>query len=175
MLDRLRGVFSLSAETFNEIEHDPSAIWQALIVVVVTSLLVGLSGAYGHVLFGIGIGTDVNTSYRFAAIVGWAIIAWILWSVLTYIIGTKVFTGEATIGEMMRVIGFAYAPLAIQIFQFIPIVGLMFVFGATVWAIAAGYVAIKEGLDLGTRDAFITVAVGGLLYLIGMGILLQIL
>ena len=174
MLDRLRGVFSLSAETFNEIEHDPAALWQALIVVVVTSLLVGLSGAYGHVLFGIGIGTDVNTSNRFLAIAIWAIAAWILWSIITYIIGTKVFDGEATLGEMMRVIGFAYAPLAIQIFQFIPIIGLMFIFGATVWAIAAGYIAIKEGLDLGSRDAFITVAVGGVLYLIGMGVLLQL-
>lgn len=174
MINRLRGVFSLSSETFNEIEHDPSALWQALIVVIVSSLLVGLSGGYGHILFGAGIGTDVNTPYRFLAIAGWAIAAWILWSVLTYLIGTKVFDGEATVGEMLRVIGFAYAPLAIQIFQFLPIVGLMFVFGATVWAIAAAYVAIKEGLDLGTREALITVAVGGVLYLIGMGILLQL-
>lgn len=175
MLYRIRGVLSLDTDTFNEIEHDPSALVQALLVVIVSSLLAAIGGGFGQVLFGVGIGVDSSTNFRFLAIAGWAIVAWILWSVLTYFIGTRFFNGEATIGEMMRVIGFAYAPLAIQVFSFIPIVGIFFVLGAAVWSIAAVFIAIREGLDVSSGNAFWTAAIGGVLYLIGMGIILAIL
>lgn len=174
MINRLKGVLSLNADTFNEIEKDPSALWQALLVVVVASILAGLSSGVGQVFFGAGLGVTNSTTYKFLATAGWAIVAWLLWSVLTQIIGTKVYKGEATISEMMRVIGFAYAPLAIQVFSFIPIVGIMFVFAAAAWSIAAMYVAVKEGLELSPGNAFMTVAIGGVLYLVGMGIILAI-
>ncbi len=174
MISRLKGVLSLSADTFNEIEKDPSAIWQALVVVIVSSILAGLSSGFGQVLFGVGLGVTAATTNKFLATAAWAIVAWLLWSVLTQIIGTKVYNGEATISEMMRVVGFAYAPLAIQVFSFIPIVGIMFVFGAAAWSIAAMYVAVKEGLELSPGNAFMTVAIGGVLYLIGMGIILAV-
>ncbi len=74
--------------------------------------------------------------------------------------------------EMMSVIGFTYAPLAIQVLSFIPIIGVMFIFGAAAWSIAAVYVAIKEGLELSPGNAFLTAVIGGVLYLIGMGIIL---
>ena len=152
-------------------------------MVVISSLLAAIAGGFGatsiqgfgEVFFGIGIGVDVATHYKFLAIAGWSVIAWILWSVLTQFIGTKVFKGEATIVKMMRVIGYAYAPLAIQVFMVVPIVGIMFVFGAAVWSIATVFVAIREGLELSSGNAFWTALIGGVLYLIGMGALLAIL
>ncbi len=183
MLNRIIGVMKFDLATYNEIEKDPAATWQAFIVVVVSSLLAAFAGGFGktsiqgfgEVFFGVGIGVNVATHYKIAAIAGWAVIAWLLWSVLTQIIGTKVFKGEATIAKMMRVIGYAYAPLAIQVFMFLPLVGIMFIFGAAVWSIAAVFVAIREGLELSSGNAFWTAAIGGVLYLVGMGILLAIL
>lgn len=182
MINRIIGVMKFDLDTFNEIEKDPSATWQAFLVVVISSLLAGFAGGFGktsiqgfgEVLFGVGIGVDSATHYKIAAIAAWAVVAWLLWSVLTWVVGTKVFKGEATIPKMMRVIGYAYAPLAIQVFMFLPIVGIMFIFGATVWSIAAVFVAIREGLELSSGDAFWTACIGGVLYLIGMGVLLAI-
>jgi hypothetical protein len=174
MINRLRGVLRLDADTFNEIEKDPAALGQALLIVIVASVLAAIGGGFGQVFFGVGIGVTAATTYKFLAIALWAIVAWVLWSVLTQIIGTAVFKGEATVAEMMRVIGFAYAPLAIQVFSFIPIVGIFFIFGAAAWSIAAVYVAVKEGLELSPGNTFLTIAVGGVLYLIGMGVILTI-
>ena len=175
MFDRLQGVFALRTETFREIENDPSAVSQAVLVVILSSLLAAIGGGFGQVMFGVGLGVTGTTTFRALAIAGWAIIAWALWSILTQVIGTTIYKGEATIPEMMRVIGFAYAPLAIQVFSFIPIVGIFFVWGAAVWAMAAVFVAVREGLDLSSGQTLVTVGVGWVVYLIGMGLILAIL
>ena len=174
MLERLRGVLSFNTATINEIEHDPSALPQALLVVIVSSILAALGGGFGEVLFGVGIGASSTSAFRFVSIAVWAIVAWLLWSVITQFIGTRFFHGEATVGEMMRVIGFAYAPLAIQIFSFIPIVGIFFIFGAAAWSIGLVFVAIREGLDIDTGGALWTALIGGVVYLIGLGVILAI-
>ncbi|MFN2125169.1 MAG: YIP1 family protein [Candidatus Promineifilaceae bacterium] len=176
MLDRLRGVLSFNLETINEIEHDPSALSQAFIVVIVSSLVAAIGGGFGQVLFGVGIGTDSNNNpaLKFVSIVVWAIVAWFLWAVITQFIGTKFFNGEATIPEMMRVIGFAYAPLVIQVFSFIPFLGFLFVFGAAAWSIALVFVSVREGLDISTGSALWVALIGGVVYLIGMGVILTI-
>jgi hypothetical protein len=175
MFARLRGVLSLDTDTFKEIENDPSSLSQALLVVIVASLLAAIGGGFGQVMFGVGFGVTSATTFKAIAIAGWAIIAWVLWSVLTQVIGTTFYKGEATIPEMMRVIGFAYAPLAVQVFSFIPIVGIFFVWGAAVWAMAAVFVAVREGLDLSSGQTLVTVGVGWVVYLIGMGLILALL
>ncbi len=83
MLYRVRGVLTLDASIFNEIEKDPVALGQALIVVIVASLFAAIGGGFGQVLFGVGLGVTGSTTFKFLAIAGWAIVAWILWSVLT--------------------------------------------------------------------------------------------
>ena len=176
MLERLRGVLSFKTDTFNEIEHDPSALSQALLIVVVSSILTALGGGFGEVMFGVGIGSSSSGTsvFKFVSIAIWAIVAWLLWSVITQFIGTRFFDGEATVGEMMRVIGFAYAPLAIQIFAFIPVFGGFLRLGAAAWSVGLVYVAILEGLDIGPGSAFLTALIGGFVYLVGMGVILTI-
>ena len=36
----------------------------------------------------------------------WAIIGWVIWSYVTYFIGTRLFSGRATPGELLRTIGY---------------------------------------------------------------------
>lgn len=175
MLERLKGVLALDSGAFEEIEHDPSAMTQAVLVVIVASILAAIGGSFGQVLFGVGIGLDSSTTLRFVSIAVWAIAAWFIWSLVTWFIGTKVFNGDATLAEMMRVIGFAYAPLAFQILGVIPIIGVFVPWVVAVWSLAAVFVAVGASLDLtnGVQTA-ITVIVGWFVYLIGMGILLNI-
>jgi len=176
MFERLKGVLALDAGAFEDIEHDPSAMIQAFIVVVVSSILAAIGGSFGQVLFGVGLGVDGNTTLRFLAIAGWAILAWILWSLVTWFFGTKIFHGDATVSEMMRVIGFAYAPLAFQIFSFIPIIGPFVPWVVAIWSVIAVFIAVNTSLDLPSGvQTIATVFAGWFVYLIGMGVLLNLL
>jgi hypothetical protein len=173
MFERLKGVMALDAGTFEDIEHDPSAITQAIIVVVVASILSAIGGSFGQVVFGAGIADDGNTMFRFLSIALWAVIAWLVWSVVTWVIGTKVFNGDASPSEMMRVIGFAYAPLAFGILAPLPLVGWLVPWLVAIWSVIAVFIAVGTALDLqdGVKTA-VTVLVGWLIYLIGMGVFL---
>jgi hypothetical protein len=59
---------------------------------------------------------------------------------------------------MLRVIGFAFAPLA---FGVVPYLG----FPAAAWMLLASVIAVREGLDIPTPKALITMVAGWVLWL----------
>ena len=61
---------------------------------------------------------------------------------------------------MLRVIGFAYSP---QILNIIPCVG--WIIGG-IWSLIAGFIAVRQGLDLDNTKAFLTIAVGFVVYIV---------
>ncbi|OGO28210.1 MAG: hypothetical protein A2136_06865 [Chloroflexi bacterium RBG_16_54_11] len=158
MLNRIIGVFKLSAATFEEIEHDNSLTLPAGLIVVLVSLISGV----GNGLFN-GFFDKPFVSGFFGAMIS-VLLGWFLWSSVTWFIGTRFFKGEADLGQMLRVIGFAYAPLALSI---IPCVGGVI---GIIWTIAAGFIAIRQGLDLDDLKAFFTVVLGALAYVVLTGI-----
>ncbi|OGN93462.1 MAG: hypothetical protein A2Y88_03740 [Chloroflexi bacterium RBG_13_48_10] len=163
MLNRIIGVFKLDVKTFEEIEHDNSLTLHAAIIVVLVSLVSGV----GNGLFN----GFVNKSFLsgfLGSLIG-VLLGWLLWSVVTWLVGTRFFHGEADIGQMLRVIGFAYLPLLLSI---IPCIGGVI---GIIWAIAAGFIAVRQGLDLDDIKAFLTVVVGAVAYLALTGILNAIL
>jgi hypothetical protein len=154
MLARVIGVFKLDKKTFEEIEGNTSLTLYAAIIVGLVALVSGvgtgiLNGFMSQSVLGGFFGTLFST-----------ILGWVVWSLLTWFVGTRFFGGQATIDEMLRVIGFAYLPLFLSI---IPCIGG--VIGA-IWALIAGFVAIREGLDLDNTKAALTVGAGFLGYLI---------
>ncbi|NJD59561.1 MAG: hypothetical protein C3F13_18535 [Anaerolineales bacterium] len=154
MLARVMGVFKLDTKTFDEIEGNTSLTLYAAIIVGLVALVSGVgtglfNGFFNRSVVGGFFGTLIST-----------ILGWVVWSVLTWFVGTRFFGGQATIDEMLRVIGFAYLPLFLSI---IPCVGS--VIGA-IWALVAGFIAVRQGLDLDNTKTFMTVGVGFLGYLI---------
>jgi len=93
------------------------------------------------------------------------LLGWLLWSAVTWFVGTRFFKGEADLGQMLRVIGFAYIPMVLSI---IPCMGG---FIGIIWAIAAGFIAVRQGLDLDDVKAFFTVVVGAVAYIALTGVL----
>ena len=79
---------------------------------------------------------------------------------MTYFVGTSLFGGEADLGEMLRVIGFAQAPQVLSIFSFIPCVGWLISLAGWVLSIYTGFLAVQEGLDLDTGKTIATVVIG---------------
>lgn len=152
MTQRILGVFRLDAQIFEEIEHDTTATGQAAGVVAVAAVC----SAIGNSIWASISGTATGASFL-AALVG-AFVGWLIWSALTYWIGTSLFEGKANLGEMLRVIGFAYAPQALGI---IPCLGALV---GGIWSLIAGFIAIRQGLDLDNTKTFITIIVGFLAY-----------
>jgi hypothetical protein len=155
LINRIVGVFKLSARTFEEVENDPNATGQAALVVAVAAILIGL---------GAGFTTDVGTAeffFTFLSIAVWAFVGWVVWSAITLFIGTRLLAGRADMGEMLRVIGFASAPLGLGI---IPLIGGPV---GVLWTAAAVFVAIRQGLDFTGARAMLTMVVGFLIYSLG--------
>lgn len=155
MINRILGVFRLNSQTFEEIEHDPAATTQAAIIVAIVAVLNGIGSGTGTAIAG------GNFFASFFTTLLWAFIGWFVWAGVTYFVGTTLLGGRATISEMLRVIGYAQAPLFLSI---IPCVG--FVIGG-IWALIAGFIAIRQGLDLDNTKAFLTIIVGFVVYFIG--------
>jgi hypothetical protein len=163
MLARIIGVFKLNAATFEEIEHNTSLTFPAAVIVVLVSLISGV----GNGLFNGFIHKSFFNGF-FGALIS-VILGWFLWSAVTWFVGTRFFNGEADLGQMLRVIGFAYVPLALSI---IPCVGGLI---GIIWTIAAGFIAIRQGLDLDNLKSFFTVVVGALFYIVLTAVLNAIL
>src|SRR5690606_11855663 len=94
---------------------------------------------------GSGIGATIADGNFISSFIGQLIttfVGWLIWSAVTYFVGTSLFGGKATLDEMLRVIGFAYAP---QILGIIPCIGAIIGF---IWTLIAGFIAVRQGLDL---------------------------
>ncbi len=178
MFQCIIGVFKLNAATFNEIEQDKTATTQAALVVVLVALISGIGAAIGAVMLNrtmpglmeglegsLGEGFDMSLIPQMSpigaflnAVIG-ALLSWLVWSALTYFVGTKLFNGTADMGEMLRVIGFAQAPRLLSALGFIPCIGALFSIAGWVWALAASFVGIREGLDLDNGKTLLTIIV----------------
>jgi hypothetical protein len=151
MLSRILGVLKLDANTFEEIEHDQGATGQAALVVVIVALLGGVGNA---VVNAISSGGFLNALLGFVGTLVVVLVGWVIWSGVIYLVGTNLFGGTADMGEMLRVVGFAYAPQALSI---IPCIGWLI---GTIWTIAALVVAVKQGLDIDTGKTIGTILIG---------------
>jgi hypothetical protein len=92
-----------------------------------------------------------------------ALIGWLIWSFITYFIGTRVFKGpqtEATYSQLLRCIGFSDSPRALAILSFIPVLGGVVAFVAMIWSLVAMVIAVRQALDFTTGRAVATCIVG---------------
>jgi hypothetical protein len=127
----------LQASTFEEIEHDVSAISQAAAVVAA----VAVSRAIGLIYFGIRF---------FLMTLVMAFIGWVVGSAVLWIVGTRLLPGkttEADLPQMMRVVGFAQAPGIFAILAIIPFLGVLIGLVIAIWTLVALVIAVKQALD----------------------------
>ena len=167
-VERMIGAARLDARTYEEIEADQSALPQAMTVVALASLAAGV-GALGE-------GTG------FMAII-WGIVlafvGWLVWALVTWLVGTKLLPEPQTnadLGQMLRVLGFAFVPNLILVLAIIPFIGWIFKIIAWLWLIAAFVVAVRQGLDYtSTGRAIGVVLIGFVCYLLINCVLLSVL
>lgn len=164
-LGRMVRAARLDAGVYEEVEADTSATWQALSVVLLYSICAGIGSGLGtlpHITVG---GFFWNL---FVGLLS-ALAFWLIWSLITYIIGTTLLKGpetSATYGELLRTIGFSATPGVLMLFSFVPFVGWAVSLAALAWMLAAMVLAVRQALDFGTGRAIATCLVGGIIYVI---------
>jgi hypothetical protein len=158
LTNRLVGVLKLEASAYEDIERDPQANAQALTIVILASLAAGLGAGLT-----LGLGALVRET------VG-AVAGWVMWAGVTYLLGTRVWPESETrtdMGELLRVIGFSYAPNFFSIFAVLPLVGSLVRGCVALWLLATTVVAVRQALDYrSTARAFQVVVVGWLIFVV---------
>lgn len=152
----------LDEEFYKEVEADTSLNQEALLVVIVVSI----ASAVGSFLLGLIAGRPGAAFLALIVNSAIGVGSYYLWAYVTHYIGTNLFAGDADPGELLRVLGYASAPRLLGLLVLIPCIGPILAFVGAVWALVAGFIGVREALDLETGETLITVFLGWLAVLI---------
>ncbi len=158
MLSRMIGAALLRPDAYEDVEHDRSAIWQALFIVVLVSISVGVGSLLQEK-------TDWVDALAFGVIRG--VVWWAVWALTTWIVGStilKTADTEANWGQLARGTGFAQTPGIFSVLFFLSgNVGLIILVVVSVWQLATMLVAVRQCLDYtSTWRAFFVVLIAAI-------------
>jgi hypothetical protein len=169
MPQRLLRCSLLHADTYEEVEADPSSIRQAAVIVLLASVSAG-TGAWLETLTWHPSGADSPLALALEASTR-AIEPLVFWAggaAFAYMVGSSFFRGpetETDYAEVLRTTGFAFTPGLFSCLVVVPPAGLgialMWFF--RLWILLAVMIAVRQALDFTTGRAIGTVLVGWIL------------
>lgn len=158
---RALGAAVLDPATYEVVEAERPAAYQALSIVLLSSLAAGIGAG----------GADGPSARSIAILTVVALASWLAWAGLILQIGGRLFPERHTrvdYGQLVRTVGFAAAPGMIQVMGlFTSIRPLVFVI-AWMWMLAAMIVAVRQALDYRSTWHAIAVCV------IALGVVLSV-
>lgn len=163
LTERMVRAAKLDPHLYEEVEADTTAMNQAMLVVVLSSVAAGIgsAGMLGRpnlILITIG-----------------ALIGWYLWAFMTWWIGTKFLPEKDTkadYSQMLRTIGFSSAPGILRILGVIPFLTQPVFMVANIWMLVAMVIAVRQALDYQSTPRAVGVClIGWLIQLLFAGIL----
>ncbi len=168
--EKLLRATRLDSSLYDALKKDPSSLREALYAIILLNILTGIGLGVNDVLSGPTI-TGLGSA-EIPLIVGLQIlIALLKWGILTAIIffvGVFFLKGTSKFAEVARAIGFAYAPIALQILVAFTAFSILLTDGIQLatdfWLILALIVAVKQTLELSLAKAIIAVIIAGLIY-----------
>ena len=136
---RMLRAAKLEPALYEEVEADKGATVEAMGVVILSSLAAG-----------IGLTSTTGGSGFMAGAIG-ALVSWVVWAFLTFLIGTKLLPEPEThadTGELLRTIGFSASPGVIRVFGiFHPSVAALLGLASAIWMLVAMVIAVRQALD----------------------------
>ena len=156
--ERMIGAMSANVATFEEIEKDPSAIGQAVTVIVIAGVASLVGNIFRSGLSGALLGLV-------ATLIGYAV-----WTIIVVLVGTKLMpepSTKADFAEGFRVIGFSASPGVLNVLAIIPFLGPVISFVIWIWMLVVMVVAVRCVLDYtSTGRAIVVCLIGFIVYLI---------
>lgn len=154
MWQRMWRAAKLDPAFYEMVEADPRYTREAFLVVLVVAVCSSLGMAIEY--------RDHVFAQIFTSIVV-VFCLWVAWAGITLWVGTNITETSETrsdMGEMLRVLGYAFSPQILSVFYFVPGLGSPLVFIGFFWSLLAGVVAIRQALDFNTTRALITGFIG---------------
>jgi len=155
-LKRIIRAIKLDSHLYEEVEADQQALPQALGVVLLSSLAMGIAS----------MSQGIDASFM-SDILG-TLIGWFAWSYIVFFIGSKVLPEPETVadyGQLLRTIGFASAPGLLAIVGIIPFLYEIAIIVTALWILVATIIAVRQALDYqSTGRAILVSVIGWLIY-----------
>lgn len=174
---RAVGAASFNPDTYEELRDDPTATAPAVAVVVVATLLAAAGGyLWARIAASPPPIFDVDTRHFLlnSVVFGSAlqVALWFGWVAMTWFYLANVYRlREVKIEPLIRTMGFAFAPMALQILLLFPVMEFpigLFAVGAT----AAGSVlAVRAASGASPGQALVSTLAGFLIFVLFLGIL----
>ena len=159
IIARLTRMLQFDHTVYREIAQDDEATVQAALIV----LVVAIASAIGS-----GIAGRSLILFLYALIIQ-VPLGWLIWSAIVWLVGTKLFTGQATFMAVLRVLGFAMAPSVLALLAVIPCLGWIAALLGAILSLILGFFAIRETMELTTEKALLTIVIGWILrFLLGL-------
>ncbi len=166
LTDRMIRAAKLDPQLYEEVEADQNAMGQAMTVVVLAAVAAGIGSLAVMGIRGLVFGTIS------------ALIGWFVWAYIVFFVGTKILPGkntEADYGQLLRTIGFSSSPGVIRVLGFIPGIGMLISFAASIWMLVAMVIAVRQALDYeSTGRAVVVCVIGLIIYLLVMALLVSL-
>ena len=164
MLSRVLKVARFDGETFRELKEDQKATGQAVAIVAFGGISYGLGLALIDVA---GTSTFSATGLLIGTLVGLilALFAAIVWSMATFVIGTRLFKGTTTFFGLVRPLFYSTCPAVLFVLIGVPIFPVRQAVGAIVagWTVVGGVFAIKNAMGFSKERSMLTVVVAVLI------------
>ena len=158
MVANVRRAMSLDRSFYREVADDPRYSQEALMVVILAAALSGV-GSFLTQLFG---GNFFGSIIALVVGVVLAVVGYYIWAYVVQWLGATMFKGQGTAPELLRGLGYAYGPMALGIFTFIPCVGGLVAAVGAIWALVCGFFAVRETHKMSDGQTLVTVIVSWL-------------
>lgn len=152
-LEKLYRAVILDSELYEEVEADKSLTRQALMTVALVAIIEGI--------FSLG-AQDQGLLVGLSQAIFGSVTRWVMWAFFIAFVGTRILPEpetESNTGELLRTLGFAYAPGVLYVFASLPIIGSIVQLLVPLWQLAAMVVAVRQALDFSSTTRAIGVCV----------------
>lgn len=156
LINDIRRAVTFDASFYRQAANDERYSQQTLIIVMIVAALSGVGAFLSNLLSGHFFGALLGLVLG----IGFAIVGYFVWVYVVQYIGAQFFQGRATVPQLQRTLGYAYAPTALGFFSFIPCIGGLVALVGSLWALACGFFAVREVHQLDDGKTLLTVIIG---------------
>jgi hypothetical protein len=163
----------LDLTVFEEVRSDPSATPGAIVVVFLASVLAGI-GSFAWAAQTEGV--DDSEVFVKSLVIGSVLqtLAWFIWVYLVFQVLARAYGARTDFYELIRSMGFAFAPVAMSVLVAITAFAVPFGVAALAGATLFSHFAIESSSSAEPRQILIANFVGFLSFAVVMGVLANI-